>query len=119
MWVHTLYVCLGSVQGAFYESEMPEGLSTCVILAGNSMLDLSSLIHEDKSESAKRAGIESEVNRKRNELERVALWGRYSFNGDGCLCIQIAFSCTQKCLAWYGERDGAIHVLHIRGKTRA
>ena len=87
MWVHTLYVYLGSVQEALFKSEMPEGLSTCVILAGNSILDLSSLILEDKSESAKRAGIKSEVNRKRNKLERVALWGRYSFNGDGCLCI--------------------------------
>ena len=54
---------------------MPEGLSKCVILATKSTLDLPSLILEDKRESAKRAVIKSEVDRKRNTLKRIFLWG--------------------------------------------
>ena len=68
MWEQT-NVCLGSVQEDFFGSGMPEGLSKCVNLAGNSTLDLSSCILEYKRESAKRAVMESEVNRKGNKLK--------------------------------------------------
>ena len=50
---------------------MPEGLVKCVILAGNSTLDILSCIFEDKPESPKRAVIEAELNRKGNRLKGV------------------------------------------------
>ena len=86
MWVQTLYVCLGSVQEDFFRSGTSKGFSKCVSLAGNSTLDLFSCILEYKLESAESCDSVRGQSRGK-QVEKGAMWGKCSFNSDGCLCI--------------------------------